>query len=86
MACRADYKRIAFGSQWECFDRLERLWNFVCSASWKTADILKRLAENSIYDLNPQSIPGRDEMDGFEATYFGADFVPQKILGDEIFY
>ncbi|GBL54222.1 hypothetical protein AVEN_263002-1, partial [Araneus ventricosus] len=30
--------------------------------------ILKRPAESSIYDLNPQSIPGRDEMEGFEAT------------------
>ncbi|GBN88112.1 hypothetical protein AVEN_46473-1 [Araneus ventricosus] len=48
-----------------------------------TTEILKSLAENSIYDLNPQSILGRDEMDGLEATYWGADFVAQKISNDE---
>ncbi|GBN28468.1 hypothetical protein AVEN_261534-1, partial [Araneus ventricosus] len=47
--------------------------------------ILKRLAKNSIYDLHPQSIPVRDEMDGLKATYCGADFVPQKISGEEIY-
>ncbi|GBN13503.1 Cytochrome P450 4C1 [Araneus ventricosus] len=48
-------------------------------------EILKRLVKNSIYDLNPQSIPVRDEMDGLKATYCGADFVPKKISGDEIY-
>ncbi|GBL93003.1 hypothetical protein AVEN_54640-1 [Araneus ventricosus] len=42
-----------------------------------TTEILKRPAKNSIYDLNPQSIPSRDEMDGLEAAYCGAGFVPQ---------
>ncbi|GBM86436.1 hypothetical protein AVEN_108448-1 [Araneus ventricosus] len=31
-------------------------------------------------------LPGRDEMDGLEATYCGVDFVPQKSSGNEIFY
>ncbi|GBN93255.1 hypothetical protein AVEN_203135-1 [Araneus ventricosus] len=52
-----------------------------------TTKILKRLAESSIYDLNPfYPTPGRDRMDGLEATYCGADFVPQKNSGDEIIY
>ncbi|GBN56244.1 hypothetical protein AVEN_181088-1, partial [Araneus ventricosus] len=40
--------------------------------------MLKRLAESSIYELNPQSPPDRDGMDGLKATYCGGDFVPQK--------
>ncbi|GBM32700.1 hypothetical protein AVEN_223478-1 [Araneus ventricosus] len=41
----------------------------------------ERLAESSFYDLNPQSTPSRDGMDGLEATYCGVDFVLQKISG-----
>ncbi|GBL78919.1 hypothetical protein AVEN_48891-1 [Araneus ventricosus] len=66
-----------------CFYASEKQMS--CKMPFFTEEILKRLAESSIYDMNPQSIPGRDEMNGLEATYCGADFVPQKISGYEIF-
>ncbi|GBN50366.1 hypothetical protein AVEN_108032-1, partial [Araneus ventricosus] len=47
--------------------------------------MLKRLAESSIYELNPQSTPDRDGMDGLKAADCGVDFVPQKFRATRYF-
>ncbi|GBM71333.1 hypothetical protein AVEN_62052-1 [Araneus ventricosus] len=39
MACRGEYITAELGSECMCVDRLERLWNFVCSASKKTGEL-----------------------------------------------